>query len=132
MTNGIAVIDPAKLALIKGSFGKNGLPLPFVKEIFLLQCHVAGTSFKDVETIAPGLNEGHFLTFKRDAKNEYDKLAIAIYDEVGNNIGYVPRDKNEVLARLMDCGKLIFGKIKEKQWVNNWLKIDIKIFMRDF
>lgn len=132
MTNGIAVIDPAKLALIKGSFGKNGLPLPFVTEIFLLQCHVAGTGYKDVESIEPGLNKGHVLTFKRDANNKYDKLAIAIYDEAGNNIGYVPRDKNEVLARLMDGGKLIFGKIKEKQWVNSWLQIDIKIYMRDF
>ena len=132
MTNGIAVIDPAKLALIKGSFGKDGLPLPFVTEIFLLQCHVAGTSYKDVESIEPGLNKGHVLTLKRDADNKYDNLAIAIYDEAGNNIGYVPRDKNEVLARLMDGGKLIFGKIKEKQWVNSWLQIDIKIYMRDF
>ena len=132
MTNGIVVIDPAKIATIKNLFGDDGLPLPFVKEIFLLKCHVAGTTHRDVENIEPGLKEGTILTFKRDAENEYDKLAISIFDESGNSIGYVPRDKNEVLARLMDGGKLIFGKIKEKQWVNNWLKINIKIYMRDY
>ncbi len=132
MTGGIAVINDIQLALIKGSFGKDGLPLPFVKEIFLLHCHVAGTTYKDFENIEPGVQEGNFLTFKREANNKYDELAISVYDEVGNNIGYVPRDKNEILARLMDGGKLIFGKIKAKEWVGDWLKIDIEVYMRDY
>ena len=33
-----AIIDPALLALIKHSFDEKGLPLPFVREIFLLLC----------------------------------------------------------------------------------------------
>jgi len=132
MTDRLAVVDPTKIALIKDLFGKDGMPLPFVKEIFLLQCQVAGTTYKDPENFEAGLKEGNILTFKRDANNKYDKLAISIFDESGNHIGYVPRDKNEILARLMDGGKLIFGKIREKQWVDNWLKIDIKIYIRDF
>ena len=132
MKDGIAVINDIQLALIKDSFGKDGLPLPFVKEIFLLQCHVAGTAYRDFKNIESGFQEGDFLALKREANNKYDKLAITIYDEVGNNIGYVPRDKNEILARLMDGGKLIFGKIKTTQWINNWLKIDMKIYMRDY
>jgi len=130
--NKIAVIDKAKLAIIKDSFGKDGLPLPFVKEIFLIQCHIAGTSYRDLEDVEPNLEHGKFLTFKREPDNEYDNLAIQIFDEQGNDLGYVPREKNEILARLMDGGKLVFGKIESKQWINNWLKIDIKIFMRDY
>ena len=100
MTDGLAAIDPAKIALIKDSFGKDGLPLPFVKEIFLLRCDVAGTSYKEVENIEPALKEGSILTFKREADNQYDKLAIAIYDEAGNNIGYVPSTLNNLKFRI--------------------------------
>ena len=41
-------IDPALLALMHGSFGKDGALKPFAKEIFLLESHVAGTSHQPV------------------------------------------------------------------------------------
>jgi len=40
-------------------------------------------------------------------------------------------DKNEILARLMDAGKLIFGRVEKKEKVDDWVKITIKVFMRD-
>jgi len=124
-------IDPAQLAILKGSFGKDGLPMPFVQELFLIEVHVAGTSYRDLDEIAPWLKPGDLLVLKREPDNPYDELAIAIYDEQGHHLGYVPRDSNEVLARLMDGGKLLFGKICAKEWVNDWLRIDVKIHMRD-
>ena len=45
-------------------------------------------------------------------------------DEAGRLLGYVPRVKNEALARLMDAGKLLFGKIESKQWQGDWLQIE--------
>ena len=35
-----------------------------------------------------------------------------------------PRAKNEALARLMDAGKLLFGRLEDKEWQGEWLKID--------
>jgi len=58
--NKLAVIDKAKLAIIRDSFGKDGLPLPFVKEIFLIQCHVAGTSYRNLEDVACYLTKPTF------------------------------------------------------------------------
>ena len=31
----------------------------------------------------------------------------------------------------MDAGKLIYAKVKSKDFEGRWLKIDIEIFMRD-
>lgn len=132
MTSDIIKFDPKFLHLINSSFGSGGLPLPFVQEIFLMQCHVAGTTYRDdIEAIDRDLQEGDIVIFKREADNKVDELAILILDKGGRKLGYVPRAKNEVIARLMDAGKLIFGKIEGKQWQGRWLKIDVKVFMRD-
>ena len=134
MTNSLIVIDPTILAIIKGSFDKSGLPLPFVKEIFLMDCLVAGTSHLDLSRVEPDLALDAPLIFKREPENKFDLMAIQIFEEHGNRIGYVPKAKNEVVARLMDAGKLIFGKLFEKNWEgfnNNWLKLHIKVYMRD-
>jgi hypothetical protein len=96
------------------------------------ECHVAGTSHRAVREIEPGLIVGGLLPLKREPENEHDALAIMILDEKGNHLGYVPRAKNEALARLMDAGKLLFGKVENKTWRGDWLEIQIRIFMRDF
>ncbi len=69
---------------------------------------------------------------KREPANEYDALAIIIFDEKGHHLGYVSRAENEALARLKDAGKLLFGRLESKEWQGNWLKADIRIFLRDF
>jgi hypothetical protein len=131
LSDSIVPIDPTLLGLINGSFGSGGIALPFVHEIFLMQSHIAGTSYCNLEEIEPVLTISDILIFKREPDNEYDNLAILIYDKSGNKLGYVPKSKNEVLARLMDAGKLLFGKLEEKTWVEDWLKLDIRVFMRD-
>ena len=133
MGNELVPIDTGLLNLLNKSFDGNGLPLPFVKEILLMECHVAGTAYRDdIADIEPELAIGDFLIFKRDPDNKHDKLAIKIYDKQGRLLGYVPKEKNEVVAHLMDAGKLIFGKLELKQWQKKWLRIDIRAFMRDF
>ena len=37
------------------------------------------------------------------------------------------QEQNEVLSNLMDAGKLLFGKLNEKTWVDNWLKLDVQV-----
>jgi len=125
------LIDPERLALLKSSFGEDGLPMPFLQEILLLECHIAGTSFRDLEAVEPHLKPNDVLELKREPDNQHDVNAIAIYHEKGYQLGYVPREKNEVLSSLLDAGKLIFGKIEEVYWKGNWLRIETKIYMRE-
>ena len=107
------------------------LPKPFVQEVELLSCNIAGTTFLDLEDIEPDLKKHQLLVLKRETKNEYDNNAILILTEDGQKLGYVPQEKNEVLSNLMDAGKLLFGKLNEKTWVDNWLKLDVQVYLRD-
>ncbi len=46
-------------------------------------------------------------------------------------IGYIPKTKNEVLARLMDAGKQFYATIHAKEMEGNWLKLEIKVMLKD-
>ena len=131
MSQAMAKIDPKYLEVIRASLDKTGLPKPFVQEVELLNCNIAGTTFLNLEDIEPKLKKHQLLVLKREPKNEYDDNAILILTEDGRKLGYVPQEKNEVLSNLMDAGKLLFGKLDEKTWVDNWLKLDVQVYLRD-
>lgn len=127
----IIQINPAVLSLLNGTFSDNGLPMPFVKEIFLIECHIAGTSYKNAAEIEPTLAPDDLLVLHREPNNKHDQFAIIISDRIGNVLGYIPKAHNEILARLMDVGKFIFAKIESTTWHNSWLKIMVRIYLRD-
>ena len=131
MSQAIVKIDPKYLEFVKTSLDKTGLPKPFVQEVELLNCHIAGTSFLDLDDIEFKLTKNQILMLKREPKNKNDDKAILILTEDGQKLGYVPKEKNEVLSNLMDAGKLLFGRLDKKKWVDMWLKLDIQVFLRD-
>ncbi len=102
-----------------------------MREIFLLDCHVAGTSYLELEEIEKALSLRDTLILQREPDNPHDELAILIHNQNGEKLGYVPQVKNEVLARLMDAGKMVFGVLEEKEWRDKWLYLSIRIYMRD-
>ncbi len=114
------------------AFGKDGIPAPFVKEIFLLDSQVVGIGYvDDIESRTEALLPSSILEFRREPSNEYDEHAIMILNDKGEKIGYVPHKDNLVLSRLMDAGKMLFAKVKEKNDHSGWLRISIEIYMRD-
>ena len=127
METGIAKLTPELLTLI-GTGGVSALA-PFTREIFLLDIVVAGTTFcEQIDELGPELMPDTVLKMVRHPKNKYDDLAIGIYYR-DVRIGWVPRELNEVISRLMDAGKAFFCRIAKTKKINNWLKIDAKIFM---
>lgn len=101
-------------------------------EILSLECVMAGTTFiKNLNEIETKLEKGQYLDLKREQDNKYDSFAIAIYTLQGEKLGYIPRDKNEVPARLMDAGKWFYAKVQNKEWEGNWLKIDLEIYLKE-
>lgn len=128
METGIVKLTPELLAVFAGEENVNSL-LPFTREIFLLDIVVAGTSFcKAIDQIAPLLTKGQVLKMIRDTKNKHDENAIAIYYE-DTRIGWIPRDLNLIIARLMDAGKAFFCRVEQVKNIHEWVKIDAKIFM---
>ena len=131
MSQAIVKIDPKYLEIVRTSLDKTGLPKPFVQEVELLDCNIAGTTFLNLKDIEPKLKKHQLLVLKREPKNQYDDKAILILTEDGQKLGYVPQEKNEILSKLMDAGKLLFGRLDEKNWFGRWLKLDIQVYLRD-
>lgn len=120
------------VGLMHSQKGGLTIPNPFEKDIFLFDSHVAGTSFiEGIEELEPHLKIDDRLDFFREPDNKYDKKAIVIKNKDGIKIGYVPRDDNVIFSRLMDAGKLLFGKITDKELKGNWLKINVKIYLHE-
>ncbi|MCZ2460444.1 MAG: HIRAN domain-containing protein [Chitinophagales bacterium] len=113
------------------ALSKGGLNIDvFAKDILVLECIVAGTSFRKLDDVEKDLGAEVKLVPKREPDNKHDKFAIALYFNK-TKVGYIPRDKNEVIARLMDAGKKFFVTIQAREWEGNWLRIEIKVFLKD-
>jgi hypothetical protein len=125
-------IEQHQLALLHAHLqAGGGLAAPFAKEIFLIETHVAGTSHVPIREIEPRLTTGDSLVLRRESVNPHDPLAILILTENGEKLGYVPRDRNEILARLMDAGKFIIARLESKEWHGDWLLVSARVFLRD-
>ena len=120
------------VSLLHGKSGGLTIPKPFEKDIYLFDSHVAGTTFiEGIEELEPHLNIDDRLDFFREPNNKYDPKAIVIKNTDGVKIGYVPREDNVIFSRLMDAGKLLFGRITCKEMKGKWLTIYIKIYLHE-
>lgn len=120
------------MSLLHNQNGELAVPKPFEKDIFLFDTHIAGTSYIDgIEELEVHLNEDDKLDFFREPDNKYDKRAIVIKTIDGVKIGYVPRYDNAIFSRLMDAGKLLFGRISSKEGSGRWVKINIKVYLHE-
>lgn len=108
------------------------LPKPFEHEVLLMECHVAGTMHVDdilAKTSAIGV--GTALVLRRDPKNEYDHNAIGIYTAGNVQLGWIPMRKNQIIARLMDAGKMMIAKVVKKELEDHWLNMRVEVFLKD-
>ncbi len=120
------------IGLLHGKNGELTLPKPFEKDIFLFDTYIAGTThIAGIDELEPHLNINDKLDFFREPDNHYDKEAIIIRTLEGVKIGYVPKQDNVVFARLMDAGKLLFGRISRKEKKGTWVRIEIKIYLQE-
>ena len=128
----IVKIDNNNIVNILNNNGGLDIGRPFSQEIFLIEVHIAGTTHIDnMNELEPQLIEGVEVQFFREPNNQYDSRAIIVKDKEGNKLGYIPRDKNEILSRLMDAGKLLYGKVKNKEKIGEWCKIEMEVFLKD-
>lgn len=108
------------------------VPLPFESKIVLCESiRVAGTTHvPNIDDVMEQTPEDAQLDLFREPDNQADKWAIRI-EFNGQKIGYVPADKNEMIARLMDGGKAIRGSLVEKERQGNWWKVYMEVSLVD-
>ena len=96
-----------------------------------MEIHIAGTNYREnISQVEPLLSAGQMFRMIREPDNSYDQWAIAVYSE-NFKLGYVPRDQNEVVARLMDAGKFFYCKLISKEWKNDWLCLITEIYLKE-
>jgi len=101
------------------------------REILLAGMHVAGTAYYDAETAADRLRPGQRLVLRRQPDNRYDALAIEVLGPEGHKLGYVPRRRNEMPARLMDAGKRVSVRTESIAMRGSWLNIRVSLYLED-
>lgn len=132
MNTNLAKTNTDFLGTFYTATGKLNFSTPFAREILLLECYVAGTTYREnIEEIAEWLETGANLRLQREPENKFDPSAIAVYDAQNNILGYVPRAKNEVLARLLEAGKYLSAKLVAKDTLDGWTRLNIEIFLHD-
>lgn len=93
---------------------------------------VAGTRHvANIRECADGLVAGARLSFERDRDNLYDEWAVRVFDSRRNRLGYVSCDCNEVVARLMDGGKRVFGILSGVEQVGSWTRVEMGVYLDD-
>ena len=85
---------------------------PAVRKIILGTEFITGFQYYDGPDIEHLLQTGMSMTLNREPHNKYDQNAIQILCGEAK-LGYVPRNANKTIARLMDQGIKVYGIIKE-------------------
>jgi len=113
---------------IKPTVNANDRP---TQRINLASEYIAGFSYYDGPEIENLLSVNMMLNLNREPHNRYDKNAIEVF--CGDaKLGYIPRNANVTIARLMDQGVEIeaqivglnpnaypFGNVKTELWYNS-------------
>ena len=126
-------LQPVETNWIELQARLDALSPPFAHEIFLMECLVAGTTHvRNVEKRTERLSPGDTLTLLRDPDNEYDPQAIGVFVNGNVRVGWIPQDRNDVISRLMDAGKVVYAKLQSRETTESgWLKMEIGVFLHD-
>ena len=123
--NGDDTTENADIHILQGEVAAPELPLdgmpspPFISKrkirVLYKECHIAGTTFHNLEDVWDELYGGAKLALVREKGNLHDRNAVAValaddYDGDPENfdfdyiLGYIPRTENAHIAMMLDMG----------------------------
>ena len=76
----------------------------------IYRCALSGLSHHDYSLHARNIQAGDELTLERDIGNRFDDFAIKVLYDV-DQIGWIPKGQNEIIAKLIDHGLDIRAKV---------------------
>ena len=92
---------------------------PREQRILALKTGIAGVQFyiesEEEQAALDALTPGTELLLYREADNQHDEWAVAVYRNKEDKIGFLSRFKNETIARLMDAGKRFVCVVDEPE-----------------
>lgn len=131
MADNQLTITNGELVTLTQQDGLDTVLKPLIREIFLFDSYIAGTSHLKDKSVFDELQEGCKLTMQRE-DNKFDEHAIALFAPSGKKAGYVPEADNAVFSRLLDAGKMLTASVKSAKKINeSFMKISIGIYLVD-
>lgn len=98
--------------------------------ILLLESMLAGSQYAMLsEDELDELPDSPVFDLVREADNPYDDFAIRVQTKKGRKLGYIPRKKNEALARLMDAGRELYAELLSVAVDTFEPDIEIEVYM---
>ena len=104
---------------------------PLVREIYLFNSYVAGTTHLEDQSVLGEIKEEDDLLLQRE-DNRFDQNAILVLTYERRILVYISKKVNVVFARLMDAGKLLKAKITTIEHRGDFTEIGIGIYLVDF
>ena len=103
---------------------------PLIKEIYLFDSYIAGTTHLKDNSVLDEIKEGDELILQRE-DNKFDDKAILLLNADRKKLGYVPEKDNIIFARLMDAGKILKAKVGKIVLKGSFKQISIGIYLVD-
>ena len=105
LQTGLLVTAPPAMATIAdGTDGAPGVDYADFHALPIYRCYVRGLQYRDVEAgFVEALRVPQPLDLVKEPDNRHDRRAIAVYAD-GTKVGYLPREDNLVLEKLIRRG----------------------------
>ena len=90
---------------------------------------LAGSQYYAAGRVWPGLKPGDRLELIREPDNRHDRNAVRV-DWRGQPLGYVPRAENRAVARALDAGERLEGRVSRlRDDPDPWRRIEFEILL---
>lgn len=122
------------LGFLGGAGGSDSLSVtaPFETEILLCdEVRIARVAHgPKMDDLMEKMPDDAALDYVREPDNAGDPWAIRV-EYHGFKLGYVPADRNEILARLMDGGKVLKGVLLDQGRRGDWWRLTMEVSLVD-
>ena len=90
---------------------------------------LAGSQYYAAGRVWPALKLGDRLELIREPDNRHDRNAVRV-DWRGQPLGYVPRAENRAVARALDAGERLEGRVSRlRDDPDPWRRIEFEILL---
>lgn len=97
------------------------------KRVFLQHSLLAGYQYYEAAGLWQRLRPGALLELRRNPNNPMDGKAVEVYWR-GHKLGHLPRTDNAIIARLLDRGMKLRGKIQALSTSEDpWKRVQVRV-----
>lgn len=98
-------------------------------KILVQSSPLAGSQFYAVSSAWSEIALGDRLTLIREPDNRHDRHAVRV-EWHGRQLGYVPRAENRAVARALDAGEALEGRVsKLREDPDPWRRVEFEVYL---